>query len=440
MAESGAGRRQAMNPCQPFYNMKIGLVDLSASSTVVVPIEAGRISEHLGGASMNRSLLQEYGDALVFGTGPLTGSFSPASSLMIATFKSPIFNHVSHVPFMLRTGPDMKFSGMDFLVIKGVAPELSILYVNNGTVRILPAGHLRNLSVPEVINTLKRESLTIGSVIVTGPAADRKIPHAAASVGLNGSLDKAGFASHMAAKNLKGIVFAGTGGLPFKKDHPDRGKSLIQNISPEKHGRSGGFVSVLKSLDGGKEAAKPFRGLKIKHMACYHCPAPCMSYVTFDRHEPSLLMLDHGGWMALSRKVGKHSFPVLQGCLRGGLDPAGVAQRLPEGGSITEWLLSLEKMLPEAEQDQLSTQHSGSSGVPVKHHALFGGGIASIPPGDLWDKRVGLAMILGACPLFLLRFPQITETDLLGFISQDDVSLSDLHEKLTSLINTVTAD
>lgn len=429
-----------MKPFQLFYNMKIGLVDLSAPSAIVVPMKAGRILEHLGGASINRSLLQEYGDALVFGTGPLTGSFAPASSLMIATFKSPVFNHVSHVPFMLSTGPDMKFSGMDFLVIKGVAPELSVLYVNNGSVRILPAGHLRNLSISEAIDTLKRESLTIGSVIVTGPAADRRIPHAAASVGVNGSLDKAGLASHMAAKNLKGVVFAATGGLPFRKDHPDRGKALIQNLSPGKHGRSGGFVSVLKSLDGGKEAAKPLRGIKIKHMACYHCPAPCMSYVTFDRHEPSLLMLDHGGWMALSRKVGKHSFPVLQGCLRGGLDPAGVAQRLPEGGSITEWLLSLEKMLPEAEQDQPSTKHPDPSEIPVKQHALFGGGIAPIPPGDLWDKRVGLAMILGACPLFLLRFPQITDVDLLGFIWQDDGSLSDLQERLTSSITAVTAD
>ena len=425
---------------QQFYNMKIGVVDLTAPYAAVVPLEANRISTHIGGASMNRSILQEYGDALVFGTGPLTGSFAPASSLMVATFQSPLFERICHVPFMLRTGPEMKFSGIDFLVIRGAAPELSVLYVNHGNIGVIPAGHLRNLSVPDVIGTLKRESLPVGSAIVTGPAADRKIPHAAASVGVTGSLDKAGLASRMAAKNLKGIVFAATGGLPFRKDHPDQGKALIQRISSGQHGKAGGFVSMLKSLDGGKEAAKPLRGLKTKPMACYHCPAPCMSYVTFARHEPALLLLDHSGWMALFRKMGKHIFPVLQSCIQGGLDPEGVARTLPEGGSITEWLLHLEKMLPEAGKDGISTPHPDPPDIHDKNYALFGGGIAPLLSGDLWDKRVGLAMILGVCPIFLLRFPQITDTDLLGFISREEVSLANLHENLLSSVNDIISD
>ncbi len=428
-----------MNHFQTFYNMKVGVVDLSTSVVEVVPLDRERLLTCFGGAAMNRSILQEYGNALVFGTGPLTGSFAPASSLMVATFKPQSFNHMCHVPFMLRTGPDMKFSGLDFLVIKGAATELSVLHVNQGSIDVIPSGHLRNLTVSDVVTALKRESLPVGSAIVTGPAADRQIPHAAASVGVKGSLDKAGLASRMAAKNLKGIVFAGTGGLPFRKDHPDIGKALIQKISSGQHGKSGGFVSVLKGMDGGKEAAKPLRGLTMKHMACYHCLAPCMSYVTFARREPSLLLLDHGGWIALSRKMGKHIFPVYQSCLQGGLDPAGVAQRMPEGGSITEWLLDLEKMLPEAGKDQTSTPHPETSDVPIKNHALFGGGIAPILPGDLWEKRVGVAMILGVCPLFLLRFPQIADTDLLRFISQDEVALSTLQENLTSSIHTVAA-
>jgi aldehyde:ferredoxin oxidoreductase len=440
MAESDAGRRKNMSPLQTFYNMKIGVVDLTAPSAAVVPLEADRISKHLGGASMNRSLLQEYGDALVFGTGPLTGSFAPASSLMVATFQSPLFERICHVPFMLRTGPEMKFSGIDFLVIRGAAPDPSVLYVSNGSIRVIPAGHLRNLSVSDVVTALKRESLPVRSAIVTGPAADREIPHAAASVGVTGSLDKAGLASRMAAKNLKGIVFAATGGLAFRKDHPDMGKALIQRISSGGHGKSGGFASVVKSLDGGKEAVNPLRGLKTKHMACYHCPSPCQLYVTFARNEPSLLLLDHIGWIALSRKMGKHIFPVLQSCLQGGLDPAGVARTLPEGGSITEWLLHLEKMLPEAGKDHLSTKSPDPPEIPVKNHDLFGGGIAPLPPVDAWEKRVGIAMILGVCPIFLLRFPQITDADLLGFISREDVPLTTLHESLMSSINAVAAD
>jgi hypothetical protein len=93
-------------------------------------------------------------------------------------------------------------------------------------------------------------------------------------------------------------------------------------------------------------------------------------------------------------------------------------------------------MLPE---DGISIKHPDPPDIPDKNYALFGGGIAPIPPGALWEKRVGIAMILGVCPTFLLRFPQITDTDLLRFISQDQVALSTLQEKLTSSINAVAA-
>ena len=146
-----------MNPFQPFYNMKIGVVDLSASSADVIPLVQEQVSRYLGGAAMNSAILKGcQDDALVFGTGPLTGSFAPASSLMTASFASPIFKRLCHVPFMLRTGPDMKFSGVDYLVVKGTAPEQSIIHVNHGKIRILPAGNLQHMPVPDVIRKLEK--------------------------------------------------------------------------------------------------------------------------------------------------------------------------------------------------------------------------------------------------------------------------------------------
>lgn len=430
-----------MNPFLPFYNMKIGMVDLAASSAEVVPSDQDRMLRYLGGAAMNRCLFHEYGDALIFGTGPLTGSFAPASSLLVATFKSPRFNHLCHIPFMLRTGPDMKFSGMDFLVVKGVAPELSMLYVNRGNVQILPAGHLRNLTLPGVIRALKRDSLPVGSVIVTGPAADHGIRHAAASVGVKGSLDKAGLASRMAERNLKGVVFGGTGGLSYDRNNPDQGRELVKRISADKNFKERGFTSVLNKLDGGTDAGRFLKQPGKKDMACYHCPSPCMTHVTFSWQDPGqtdvrkvqdgLILLDHTGYKSLSDKAGKNILPVLQRCLRDGLDPVAIAEVLPGSGTLTELLSAIEKIAANSPQPGEMSWKPGNR---------FGGGIAPILAGDLWEKRVGLAMILGICSLFLLRFPQITDTDLLRFISQDDVSLANLHEDFKSSINDITAD
>ena len=425
-----------MNLFQPFYNMKIGIVDLSASKAEVIPLVQEQVSRYLGGAAMNSAILEGYqGDALVVGTGPLTGSFAPASALMIASFASSIFERLCHVPLMLRTGPDMKFSGIDYLVVKGTAPEQCILHVNQGKIRILPAGNILNMPVPEAIRQLKKTSPPFQSVIITGPAADRGISYASLSIGQNGSLDKAGLASLMSVKNLKGIMLGGTDGLPFNRDNPDQGKELERIISTDKNFKQRGFYSLLKNLEGGKDAGKFLKAERKKDMACYHCPSPCMTHVRYSWQDPrnkemqnseeGLLLLDHTGCAALAKKVGKNILPVLRTCLHHGLDPAAVAERLPEGGTLLRYLNAIDKIV--------SDNPPGTIDVPETYR-LFGGGIPLILTGDLWEKRVGLAMILGVCPVFLLRFPQITDAALLSFISTREEDLKPLQERLSSAI------
>ena len=426
-----------MNPFQPFYNMKIGVVDLSASSADVIPLVQEQVSRYLGGAAMNSAILKGcQDDALVFSTGPLTGSFAPASSLMTASFASPIFKRLCHVPFMLRTGPDMKFSGVDYLVVKGTAPDQSILHVNHGKIRILPAGNLQHMPVPELIRKLKKASSSFQSFIITGPAADRGISYASASIGPNGSLDKAGLASRMAAKNLKGIMLGGTDGLTFNRDNPDQGKELEKIISSDKHFKHRGFYSVLEKLEDGKDAGKFLKASRKKDMACYHCPSPCMTHVRYSWHDPrnkemqnsedGLLLLDHTGYVTLAKKVGKNILPALQSCLQYGIDPAGVADRLSEGRTLRECLNTIDKIV--------SDNPSGMTEV-LETYDVFGGGIPPILKGDLWEKRVGLAMVLGVCPIFLLRFPQITDAALLSFISTREDDLKTMREGLSSAID-----
>ncbi|HUH65205.1 MAG TPA: aldehyde ferredoxin oxidoreductase N-terminal domain-containing protein, partial [Syntrophales bacterium] len=210
MAEGGSGRGQDMNPFESLYNMKVGVVDLSTASTAVVSLDGELIEKYLGGAAVNAIIIAEHQeDPLVLGTGPLTGSFAPASPLMVASFTPPVLKRICHVPFMLRTGPDMKFSGVDYLVIKGTATEQCLLHVNHGKIQILSAANIHRLPIPDAMRELRKTSPFFRSAIITGPAADRGIPFASVSIGTSGSLDKAGLASFLAAKNLKGILFGG---------------------------------------------------------------------------------------------------------------------------------------------------------------------------------------------------------------------------------------
>jgi hypothetical protein len=127
-----------------------------------------------------------------------------------------------------------------------------------------------------------------------------------------------------------------------------------------------------------------------------------------EKSEQGLLLLDHTGCIALARKVEKNILPVLRACLHYGLDPAGVAEMLPEGGTVPEYLDALDKIISD---------NSPRTTDASETNRLCGGGVAQILTGDLFGKRIALAMILGVCPIFLLRFPQITDASLLSFIS-----------------------
>ena len=141
--------------------------------------------------------------------------------------------------------------------------------------------------------------------------------------------------------------------------------------------------------------------------------------------EEGLLLLDHTGCIALTKKVGRNILPVLRVCLHYGLEPAAVAERLPEGGTLLEYLNAIDKIVSD------NPPHTTDVS---QRQCLFGGGIPPIMTGDPWEKRVALAMIIGVCPIFLLRFPQITAADLLSFISTKEEDLKTLQDGLSSAI------
>lgn len=426
-----------MNPFRNFYNMRHGIVDLSLQSADIVSLNPEVIETHVGGVAMNRVLLQQYNNSLILGTGPLTGSFAPSSSVMMATFISPLFNQISHVPFMLRSGPALKFSGIDFLTIQGIARELSLIHVNENRIRVLPAHHLRSLPIELVMRTLKKEFPHHQSSLITGPAADHMLIHATVSIGNWGSLDKAGMALVMASKNLKAIVFDGTGGIPFEKNNHLQGKELLEKISQERNFKKRGFSTVYEMNNNRKAVEISLKKAKKKDFACYHCPSPCMTWATLPGGTTSVLLLDHLGFATLSRKTGRHTLHVFHRCLQMGCDPVAVAYTLSEEKTLEDWLRTIEKMLTETERDDNHVKDfSPFSKVPVENHILWGGGLIPLPPFESWSSRVGLAMILGICPLFLLRFPTITEGDLLKFLPYDEPSLSTCEERVKELITT----
>jgi len=430
-----------MSLYRPFYNGKIGVVDLTTQSAYTVDLSRDALRSHVGGAAMNAWLLSEYeSDSLVLGTGPLTGSFAPASALLVGTFRSPVYDHLCHVPFMLRCGPEMKFSGVDYLIIRGAAKEPCAVSATRGQVHVHPLADSREKPVPELLQLLRRSNPGFRSSIVTGPAADRSSPFASASIGSHGSFDKVGLAARMAAKNLKAVLFSGIEGLPFREDHPALSKATEKLLRDSGALASKGFIPVVRKLEDGGEAAKVLRGSLGRNRACYHCPCPCMTYAGFkkpgaDTEKDGLLLMDHSGWAALSCKS-DDALPLLKRCHELGLDPCAVGNALREDRPLREAMNVIESLAVSGvhidEED-----YPSAPGIDSRTYRLFGGGITPLSSGKAWTDRVAAAMILGICPLFIQIAGRLDRSDLLRFLSSDAEEIKALGERIDDEIETL---
>ena len=421
-----------MSLYQPFYNGKIGVVDLTTLSSYTLDLSADLCRDHIGGASLNARVLSEYeSDSLVFGTGPLTGSLAPASALLVGTFRSPRWDHLCHVPFMLRSGPELKFSGIDCLVVRGAAKEPCALSVSRGRVRVVPLPDSPGKPVYELMQMLRQGAPGFRASIVTGPAADRNCPHASASIGGHGSPDRVGLAARMAAKNLKALLLNGVGGLPFREDHPALSKATEKRLKDSGALSNKGFLPVVRTLDDGAEAAKVVRGRLGRNRACYHCPCPCMTWAAPGKTgtgKESILLMDHAGLAALSRKS-EDALPLLKRCLELGIDPLAAAQALREDRPLREALDALEALAaagtPIDDED-----YPSAPGIETRDYRILGGGITPLSTGRAWAERAASALILGICPVFMQIAARLDRSDLLRFLSPDMEEVKSLAVRL----------
>ena len=461
MAKNPAGRSVIMDLLSRFYNMKMAVVDLADGSARVLPLPDNVLIENIGGAAVNRILFEQYNKEapLVLGVGPLTGSFAPASCLMVATFRCLESGGLCHTPILLNAGPEMKFSGVDFTVIKGVSSQPQALLISNTTIELLPAGDVLGMSVPKATETLRRKDPASDRfIILTGPAADHNAPCAVISTGMGGSLDKCGMANWMGSRNLKAIMLNGTGGLPFAENNLAMVEKLKTAMAAQQQSMTRGCLSILEKMEPSVTVMSLLAKSITKHMACYNCPFPCMSYIQppglsmrSQVKKEGFILLDHSGFLALAKKRGRESLLLMKECLNFGLDPAATAERLPPEGRLEEAIkIIIEIARVKNKQDRVGKSRDGQQtgglfrgAITPEHYRLFGAGIPPIMPDNggsgagSWKRRVAMAMILGICPLLMLLFPGIKAVELLRFFSVDAQDVKFLQERLTDSVDSL---
>ncbi len=284
-------------------------IDLTAGDIEKIPLDEDLARKYLGALGINTKLLFDLTKAgidplgpenvLVFGTGPLVGTFMPTASKTDVSAKSPITGLLGATSSGYKFGSEMKYAGYDHIILQGKSDQPVYLAVWDNSIKLLDASHLWGKDVWETIDILKQEwkSEEI-QVAAIGPGGENLIRYASIQNGKYDAWARTGMGAVMGSKRLKAILIRGKGGVKVadKESFRQIARQMRQKIvaSPffdivSKYGSMAatgpygkfGALPVKNFQRGVIEDWFNTRGYKVTEkysdqmMACPSCPIGC---------------------------------------------------------------------------------------------------------------------------------------------------------------------
>jgi aldehyde:ferredoxin oxidoreductase len=204
------------------YAGKILRVNLSTGKVSTEPLSEEMAKSYIGGIGLGIRLLMDNSkpgvdafdpeNPLIYLTGPLSGTLGPTGGNSYAVVsKSPETGGVGNAEAHGFFGPDLKRSGYDAVIIKGKAPKLSYLWIDDDKVEIRNAEYLQYQTVNETDHMIRDE---LGDfyirVSAIGEAGERLCRFAAIINDEFRAIGRAGMGGVMGSKNLKAVAVRGT--------------------------------------------------------------------------------------------------------------------------------------------------------------------------------------------------------------------------------------
>ncbi len=198
-----------------------------------IPAEWER--DYLGAASLAARILYDDLTAdldplspespLLILTGPLTGTFGPATGRFIVAGKSPATRLWAESNVGGFWGVELRKCGYDGVWLTGKSDSPLYLWLNGTKPELRAADHLWGQDTYQIQESLKAE---IGSksakVLGIGIAGENQIPMAGIFCDHGRAAGRTGLGAVMGSKNLKAIAVLGNGEIPLAR--PDKYKKL----------------------------------------------------------------------------------------------------------------------------------------------------------------------------------------------------------------------
>ena len=202
------------------YHGKILHVNLDTHDLQIEEPDEEFYRTYMGGSAMGMYYVLKHTPAnadplgpentLVLALSVLTGTPISGQSRMTAAAKSPLSGAIGDSQSGGYFPAEMKFAGIDALVIRGASKTPVYLYLNNGEFELRPAEHLMNKVTGEVEAIIKSELKDDKvQILQTGIAGEKLVRFSSLMSMSNRANGRTGMGAVMASKNLKAVAARG---------------------------------------------------------------------------------------------------------------------------------------------------------------------------------------------------------------------------------------
>ena len=297
---------------------KIVTVDLTHGKITEKPSDSDILRSFIGGRGLGTKLYYDSvspninplspENPLIFATGPLTGTPAPLSGRHSMVTKSPLTGTIFSSSAGGHFGKELKFAGIDALVITGKAEEPVYISIKDDEIEIRPAGNVWGKNVRECTDLLKPE----GNVACIGRAGEKTVPLANIMNDYIHACGRGGLGAVMGSKMLKAVVVKGTkkpeiaDEVAFGKARDEALRHLYEGPMTSKGLSTYGTSSLVNLInynkilptrnfretefsDADKVSGEFMReNYDIRNHACYNCIIACKHIIKsgeFEGHE-----------------------------------------------------------------------------------------------------------------------------------------------------------
>jgi aldehyde:ferredoxin oxidoreductase len=149
---------------------------------------------------------------VILATGPLTGTFAPASARYAVITKSPLTNTITSSNAGGYWGAELKMAGYDMIIIEGKAQKPVYLLIWDEEVEIKSATHLWGRTTSHTDEIIKIETgVSDAKTLCIGPAGERLSRIACVINEKFRAAGRTGVGAVLGSKNLKAVAVKGTG-------------------------------------------------------------------------------------------------------------------------------------------------------------------------------------------------------------------------------------